>query len=317
MPAVPAAIGPVHALLLDLPTLSSVQPPVLTRLAVSADPWPGPVAVWRSVDGLSYSRVALATAPSIIGETLDELPPGPTARWQRARFRVQLHGGALASVSDDALFAGANAAAVQRADGAWEVIQFAQAELIGESAYMLSRLLRGQGGSEWAMAAPLPAGAAFVLLDAHVVDVASGLDALERTLQLRVVAGGRDQGDPTALALSATPSATALRPLAPVHVKARREPAGVTLTWIRRARFDADSWVGEVPLGEQAERYDVDILSGADVVRALQVTAPTALYAAADEVADFGAPQSSLAVRVSQVSATVGRGFAVDTTLAL
>ena len=47
---------------------------------------------------------------------------------------------------------GANAAAVQRADGAWEVLQFANAELVGERTYELSRLLRGQAGSEWAMA---------------------------------------------------------------------------------------------------------------------------------------------------------------------
>lgn len=316
-PALPVAIGPVHALVLDLPTLSAVQPPVLARLAVSADPWPGPVAVWRSVDGLSYSRAALAAAPSIIGETLDDLAAGPTARWQRASLRVQLYGGTLASVSDDALLSGANVAAVRRADGAWEVIQFAQAELTAANTYTLSRLLRGQGGSEWAMGAPLPAGAPFVLLDAQVVDIASGLDALQRTLQLRVVAAGHDHGDPTALALTATPQATALKPPAPVHVRARRDAAGVIVTWIRRARYDADSWVGEVPLGEDAEQYDIDILSGAGVVRALHVTAPTALYAAVDEIADFGSAQASLAVRVSQVSATVGRGFAADTTLNL
>jgi hypothetical protein len=47
-------------------------------------------------------------------------------------------------------------------------------------------------------------------------------------------------------------------------------------------------------------------------VRTLTVTAPAALYAAADEIADFGAAQSSLHVRVTQLSATVGRGFAAD-----
>jgi hypothetical protein len=315
LPAVPPAVGPVHALALDLPMLSFASPPVLLRLAITADPWPGPVAVWRSVDGLSFSRAALATAPSIMGETLDDLPAGPTARWQRARLRVRLYGGALASVSDDALFSGANAAAVRRADGAWEVMQFAQAELSGEDTYTLSRLLRGQAGSEFAMADLLPAGAPFVLLDGHAVDIASGLDALERTLHLRVAAGGRDQGDPTALALTATPQATALKPLAPVHLKARRDPAGVTFTWIRRARYEADAWVGEVPLGEDVEQYEVDILAGADVVRTLHATAPAALYATGDEVADFGAPQPSLTVRVHQLSATVGRGFAAVATL--
>ena len=166
--------------------------------------------------------------------------------------------------------------------------------------------------------APLPAGAPFVLLDEHVVTIASGLDALERSLQLRVVAAGRDHGDPTALALDATPQATALKPLAPVHLKAARGASGVTFTWIRRTRVDGDSWVGEVPLGEDSEPYALDILSGSDGgAHADSDDAISALYAAADEIADFGAPQSSLHVRVAQLSATVGRGFAAEATLIL
>ena len=42
---------------------------------------------------------------------------------------------------------------------------------------------------------------------------------------------------------------------------------------------------------------------------------PSVLYAAADEIADFGAPQTALDMRVTQVSATVGRGFSVEATL--
>jgi Gene Transfer Agent (GTA)-like protein/putative tail protein len=315
--SIPAAVGPVHALVLDLPSLNAEQPAVLARLAVFADPWPGPVAVWTSGDGLSYRQTGLALAPSVVGQTVDPVPAGPTGRWHHASFRVQLYGGALASVSDSALFAGANAAAVQHADGAWEVIQFANAELIANRTYFLSRLLRGQGGSECAVAAPVTAGAPFVLLDQHVVTIASGLDALERSLQLRVVAAGRDHGDPTALALTATPHATALKPLMPVHLHATRNASGVTISWIRRTRTDGDTWVGEVPLGEDGEHYVVDILSGAAVVRALGSTTPSVVYAAADELSDFGAPQSTLHTRVTQLSATVGRGFAADELLSL
>jgi hypothetical protein len=314
-PAVPPAIGPVHALLLDLPAVGAEQPPVLSRLAVFADPWPGAVAVWSSGDGLSYRQAGLAVAPSIVGQTLDDLPAGPTACWHRASFRVQIYGNALASVTDSALFSGANAAAVQRGDGAWEIIQFAGAELVGNRIYALSRLLRGQAGSEWAMAAPLPAGSPFVLLDQHPVIIATGLDALERKLQLRVVMAARDHGDPTALALSATPRATALKPLSPVHLKAVRGGSGVTFSWIRRTRVDGDTWVGEVPLGEDRESYAVDIISGSNVVRALTSTTPSALYASSDEILDFGGPQTIFHVRVAQLSATVGRGIAAEAIL--
>lgn len=308
-PTVPAAIGPVHALLLDLPSLSAAQPPSLARLAVFANPWPGSVAIWASTDGLSFSRVALALAPSIVGETLEALPPGPTARWQNAVLRVRLFGGSLVSAPDSAVFSGANVAAVRRPDGAWEVIQFAGAELVDDRTYLLSRWLRGQAGSEWAMGAPLPAGAPFVLLDQHIVTVASGLNALDRALQLRLVAQGFDHADPTALALSVAPQATALKPLSPVHLKARRNAGGVTLSWVRRTRIDGDGWVGEVPLGEDREQYVVEILSGENAIRTIDASSPSVLYPSTDESADFGHPQSHLSVRVSQLSATVGRGF--------
>jgi hypothetical protein len=39
------------------------------------------------------------------------------------------------------------------------------------------------------------------------------------------------------------------------------------------------------------------------------------LYAAADELADFGSAQPSLGVRVTQLSATVGRGFTASAIL--
>jgi len=318
-PDLPPSVGPVQAHVLDLPTLDAGEPPVLTRIAVFADPWPGPVAIWSSGDGLSYMRAALALAPSIVGVTLDDLPAGPAGRFDHANaVRVHLSGGALASVADTALLNGANVAALQRPDGAWEVLQFALAELVAERTYILSRLLRGQAGSEGAMANPLPAGAPFVLLDQHVVPLARGLDALGRTMHLRIVAAARDHGDVAAVALALTPQATALRPLSPVHLAARRTDDGVLLRWIRRTRIDGDSWeTQDVPLGEASEAWEIDILHGANVVRTLTASAPSVLYANADEVADFGSPQSLLSFRVAQMSASVGRGTSAGATIAL
>jgi hypothetical protein len=105
-----------------------------------------------------------------------------------------------------------------------------------------------------------------------------------------------------------TPQPTALRPLSPVHLKARRGVDGITLSWIRRTRTGGDSWGVDVPLGEEREVYEVDILSGATVVRTLSSAVPSVAYSAADELADFGAPQASLSVAVYQISTTIGRG---------
>ena len=59
------------------------------------------------------------------------------------------------------------------------------------------------------------------------------------------------------------------------------------------------------------------MLSVPTVLRTLSVSTPSALYAAADEIADFGAPQTSLSVSVAQISATVGRGFPAAAVLEL
>jgi hypothetical protein len=224
-------------------------------------------------------------------------------------------------MTDRRVLAGDNAAAVRRPDGAWEVLQFANADLVGPKTYALSRLLRGQLGTEWAMESdlesPLPAGAPFVLLNSSLLPVARGHDELGRPLQLRLIVSGRDYSDPATLALDVTPGATALTPLSPVHLRARRSAAGTTLSWVRRTRRGGDGWGVEVPLGEEREAYEVDIISGASVVRTLTTASPTLLYPAADELADFGAPQASLSVAVYQMSTTIGRGIAARATLTL
>jgi hypothetical protein len=318
-PRMPSSLGPAQALVLDLPALPLVSSTVLTWLAVFADPWPGAMAVWRSLDGVSFERAAVVDAPAIVGVTLGDLHSGPLDRWDRTnRMRVRLSAGALASQSELAVLSGRNAAVVQNADGDWEVLQFANAELVDTNTYELSQLLRGQAGSEWAMTPTLAAGAPFVLLDAHVAVLTRSLDDLDRPIDLRIVAADRDHGDASALALAVTPQAIALQPLAPVHIRATRSGAGVQVSWVRRTRIGGDNWqMADVPLGEDSEAYVVDILSGAAVVRSLNATTPTVLYAVADEIADFGATQSSLSVRVTQLSATVGRGIAANATLSV
>jgi hypothetical protein len=210
---------------------------------------------------------------------------------------------------------GANAAAVRNADGVWEVIQFANATLIDGDTYRLSGLLRGQAGSEYAIAQPLLAGAPFIMLDASLLPLARGLDALDRPLDLRIVASGRSHDDPAAVALSVAPGRTALQPLSPVHVTAIRQSDGIHIAWIRRTRIDGDGWNIEVPLGEDSEAYTLDILSGGDVVRSIASNMPSAIYANADELADFGAPQTSLHLRVAQLSSAVGAGHPTELTL--
>lgn len=88
----------------------------------------------------------------------------------------------------------------------------------------------------------------------------------------------------------------------------------------RRSRaLSADSWGGlEVPLAEELEVYEVEILDGAAVKRVLSTITTNAVYTAAQQSADWGAPLGpgdSLTIRIFQLSALVGRGAPETVTL--
>jgi hypothetical protein len=63
-----------------------------------------------------------------------------------------------------------------------------------------------------------------------------------------------------------------------------------------------------VPLAEDSERYEVDILDGATVKRTIVATTPGCAYSAAQQTADFGSSQSTVSIAVYQMSAAYGRG---------
>jgi hypothetical protein len=140
-----------------------------------------------------------------------------------------------------------------------------------------------------------------------------GAGALGLTRMYAVGPASRDYADAAYVRVSSTPGPLALKPYAPGRIWARRGSDGVTIGFIRRARTDGDNWEGlEIPLGESTESYLVEILSGDAVKRILSVNTPEAFYASADEITDFTAPQTHLSLRVAQVSAFVGRGFALQ-----
>lgn len=158
----------------------------------------------------------------------------------------------------------------------------------------------------------MAAGAPVVVLDQSLTPLFQGADDVGAGATFRVSPAGRDHADPSAITFAAVAGGEALRPLAPVHLRAARGPGGVTFAWIRRTRRGGDNWEAlDVPLSEEAEAYRLDILSGAGALRrSLAANGPACLYAAADEIADFGAAQATLSLKLVQISRAVGDGAA-------
>ena len=119
------------------------SPPAHQPLAaVYTVPWPGRVAVWRSPGEEGFELVTTLGRPARMGRLVADLYSGPTSRFDLGNVAiVDLAFGTLASVTDVALFGGANALAVEATPGVWEVLQFGVAELIAPGRYRLSRLL--------------------------------------------------------------------------------------------------------------------------------------------------------------------------------
>jgi hypothetical protein len=73
-------------------------------------------------------------------------------------------------------------------------------------------------------------------------------------------------------------------------------------------------------MAEELESYEVRIMDGHVVKRTLTSNASSVTYGAAQQTADWGAelaPGDSLTIRICQLSARVGRGTAITTTLYL
>ena len=303
-------------MLLELPA-SAADPTAIQHVAVASDPWPGAVAIGRSLDGESFSLHRVADLPAIVGRTLSSVPPGPVWVFDRTTvIDAEFSAAALSSVGEAGALGSDCVFALRGPDGACEVISAASAELTGPRRYRLSGLLRGLGGTERLALRTLPPGVDIVRLDEAVIPVGTYPADLGRACLYRIGPADRDHADPSYVQLTSTVGGTALTPLSPVHLGARRVAAGIEITWIRRTRLGGDNWeLAEVPLSEDREAYAVDILNGATVLRSLAVSTTPVIYSGAEELADFGTPQSALSVRVSQLSAAVGRGFTADAIL--
>ncbi|GLS88413.1 hypothetical protein GCM10010873_33870 [Cypionkella aquatica] len=317
--------GAPDVVLLDLPQLSEDQPAHRPMVAAHAVPWPGEMAVFRSPSSDGFNLLTTFGSRARIGTLASDFYPGPTSRFDLGNaLVVDLASGTLESVTDLTLFGGANALAVEATPGIWEIVQAGAAELIAPGRYRLTRLLRGQRGTEAAMGNPTPAGARVVVLDSALAPLPIAEADLGLPWNWRIGPAARSVSDASYTALAFTPAGRGLVPFAPVHVaqpwRTARSPGDLTIRWARRSRaLVADAWEQvEVPLAEDVEGYDVQILDGASVKRTLTSTTTSVLYTAAQQTADWGAPLGpgqTLAIRIYQLSNRLGRGDPATVTL--
>lgn len=313
-----AAPVPVLPLFMDLPLMRGDEVPHAPHLSVTAQPWPGTVALYSSASDDSYVLDQIIAAGATIGVTQTPLLAAPSGRWDLgADLQVSMISGSLQSLEPEAVLNGANLVAIgDGTPGNWELLQFQESELIAPDSYLLRRRLRGQLGSDALMPAVWPAGSWLVLLDGTAVQ--PELSPAQRRIarHYRIGSARRSYDDPSYVHLIEAFDGNGLRPYSPVHLSQSGALGGdVALAWIRRTRIEGDSWdLPEVPLGEEGESYRVQVLRGPLLLREDIVTSPGWSYATSAQVADGALPGDR--VEVAQISARFGAGLAGQVILA-
>lgn len=294
LPSPEGASGALFMMLVDLPAwgtgAASAVP--LVGLFVASEQGRGRVALsittGEGTEPLSLGQVIEADA---MGHAQNVLGAGSAALFDNVNsVEVTLVNAdmALANANDAALLAGANAAILGD-----ELIQFGRAEVVGAvegggMRYRLSHLLRGRGGTEDAMTNHA-VGENFVLLPddpAQIMLLPAQIGLLPLAAGMKVDA--RRLGSDEHVVGAVTSASRALKPLAPVHLRARREADGsLACGWTRRSR-DGWRWMDGVdaPLGEASERYRVrftPIGGGSSIAESqVEVVAPQCIVSAQD-----------------------------------
>ena len=305
--------------LLDLPPFpfDTGSDGVMRAAAVaSSDAWAG-ATLYRSADGgeaggNSFAQIGSTTSKAIKGAILNNLGAwaGGNIFDTTNTIDVAIVTGSLSSVNELAILNGANACVIGN-----EIIQFQNAELTAERRYTLSKLLRGRLGTEHEITTHL-AGSDFILLDGGIstIPMPPASFGLLRHYKAVTFTDTLANTDETAFIYTGK----TLRPFSPSDVRGSRDGGNnLTITWKRRTRISGEWRDGvDVPLGEESERYEIDVMNGSSVVRTITgITTQSATYSAANQTTDFGSPQSSLTVKIYQMSTVFGRGVPREATV--
>ena len=190
-----------------------------------------------------------------------------------------------------------------------EEIQYMTATLLAPRQYRLSNLLRGRRGTEWAVNTHT-VGERFIPLPLGMSRVASTTYNVARIYRVTDISGN----------VIATQYFTNLqigmKPFSPSVITGTRDGSNnLTISCVRRSRVGS-AWgpTVDIPLGEDTERFEVDIMSGVTVKRTLTFVGPFAgnpsvVYSAANQTSDGFTPGQLILVNIYQLSSLVGRGY--------
>ena len=305
--------------LMDVPLMRDAENTLGHYVAAtsSGNTWPG-ASISRSLDDVEYSESARVNERATLGVTTTTLASFSGVGFDEINtVTLNLNYGTLSSSTRAGLLADASLNNIMIGS---ELIRFRAATMLNQGVYILSGLLRGQKGTEWAMSGHT-LGDAVVLIQANGLRyVAIDLPSLSAARYYKGVTLGKSLA--SVVAESFTCQGVSLKPLAPVNLRSTVGTGNqITVTWDRRTRLACTFTGGagvSVPLGELTEAYDVDVvlISGSVLKRTITATSASAVYTASMQTTDGISGSTPIRFDVYQMSAVVGRGYVASLTTA-
>lgn len=282
------------------------------------DGWTGGV-LWDSPAGITYTNTGLSLFSGIAYGTVSNALSDTTTPFMTDTttvLNVIMQQGSLATITQEQFLNNVNVAVVgdPTSPSSWEIILFRDAVEGPDGVFSVSTILRGRRGTDKRVA-DHSAGEMFIVIQRS--DIATMLLNIGQLNVNRFYRGvGFNQILEEADTETLASTMADLRPYAPVHLDAVVDGGNnIDISWKRRTRVGGElrGGTGTVPLSEDTESYDIDILDqpnpGATVLRTLTSVVNSVQYDNADIVTDFGFVPATIDFVVYQISAQVDRGF--------
>jgi len=308
---------------LDLPQTGSTRLGSGNLIAATSVPWSGDLAVLASPTSEGFAFQQRLENSAFIGRLKKDLAgTKATSRWDNAtEIELLLFDGSLSSASDLLTLNGANALATKSRTGAWEILQFQSAELIGPKTWRLRRLLRGQAGTNAEALAGSESNAMAVLLNSAVKPLVNANDFLGLPMNWAIGPAAKPLNDVQFTRSTFAPGYRGLTPLSPVHLTAGQTETGdVSIKWKRRDRLAADDWSAiDIPMSEADETYQISLSvesvgAAPPIVINRSTSTPEEIISSTELREQFGEGEVDVFISVQQLSALVGAGTSTSIT---
>lgn len=308
--------------LLDIPTINSAmnRSGILAGVSGYYPSWRGATVfrsddggqLWLPIQGFMSPGATAGYAINSIGAGRDDIVDAANS------LSIRLYSGELSSVTDIGLYNGGNHFAYGL-PGRWEIIAAKTVVEESDGSLTLTGLLRGRFGTEQYMDDHTDLDV-IVLLDSSVLRfIGLSISSVNQSRLWKAVSSG-DSID-TAIEVESSYTAINLKCLSPIRINGHRDLTALdwSISWTRRSRTPVEAFSGvATPIGETSESYEVEIWdsSYASLKRTITgLSSASTSYSAAQQIADFGAEQTTLYLKIYQMSSVIGRGYPLVTSI--